>query len=385
MSKRIEDYAMIGDGETVALVGRNGSIDWLCWSRFDSDACFAALLGDKEHGCWSMTTEDPHPQMSRSYCGNTLVLETVFATATGKARLIDFMPVRSGSSSSIIRIVTGLEGNVALQSDIRLRFGYGTVAPWFITKKGAITGKVGPDLVIARSDVPIEIVDGTISAHFEVREGQRVVFTLQHGSSTEAAPAPLDADRLLDETKTWWLEWIERFDKPAEWPDFVRRSLITMKALTYFPTGGMVAAATTSLPEKPGGRMNWDYRYCWLRDSTFTLTAFLNAGLKQEAHSWFHWLLRAVAGSPDKIRIAYKVDGGRRLEEWTPSWLPGFNGARPVRVGNGAAGQRQLDIFGEILDSSHIAERAGLERNEWEIEIERRLVMHVAEVWREPD
>jgi GH15 family glucan-1,4-alpha-glucosidase len=385
MSKRIDDYAVIGDGQTVALVGKNGSIDWLCWPRFDSDACFAALLGGSENGCWSIAPEEPQPTLWRSYCGNTLVLETLFTTSTGKARLIDLMPIRSDGSSAIIRIVTGLEGAVALRSDLCLRFDYGSIAPWFRTKDGTITGKVGSALVVAHSDVPMEHVDGTITARFEIREGQRAIFTLQHGSSSASPPEPLEADRLLNETKTWWLDWIERFDKPSEWPDFVRRSLITMKALTYFPTGGIVAAPTTSLPEKPGGRMNWDYRYCWLRDSTFTMTAFLNAGLRDEAHRWLDWMLRAVAGNPDKIRVAYQVDGDRRLEEWNVSWLTGFDGARPVRVGNGAAGQRQLDIFGEILDSIHIAERAGLDRNGEEIEIEQRLVMHVAEIWRQPD
>jgi len=383
--KRVDDYAMIGDGQTAALVARDGSIDWLCWPRFDSDACFAALLGTEANGCWSIAPEDRNAKSSRAYSGHTLVLETEFTTATGRVRVVDFMPIRSGESSSIVRIVSGLDGVVALQSHLRLRFDYGSVAPWFSEKDGAFTGKVGPDLVVIRSDVSLGHTDEAVSARFELRAGQRVTFTLQHGASTGPHPGPIDPDRLLAETKTWWLDWIGKFQRRSEWPEIVKRSLLTLKALTYFPTGGVLAAPTTSLPEKPGGRMNWDYRYCWLRDSTFTMTAFLNAGFDQEARNWLHWLLRAVAGSPDRIRIAYRVDGGRRLEEWEAGWLPGFGGAKPVRIGNAAAGQRQLDIFGEILDSSHLADRAGLERDDWELQVEKRLVLHVAETWRQPD
>jgi GH15 family glucan-1,4-alpha-glucosidase len=385
MTKRIDDYAMIGDGQTAALVGRNGSIDWLCWPRFDSDACFAALLGDDENGCWTMAAEGRETARSRAYCGSTLVLETEITTATGTVRVVDFMPIRQGESSAIIRIVSGLEGNVALRSDLKLRFDYGTVAPWFNETKGAIIGTVGADLVVMRSDVPFERDGPNLNARFPVRVGQRIILTLQHAPSTAPVPKPVEADRLLAETKSWWLDWIGKFNRQTEWPDVVKRSLITLKALTYLPSGGVLAALTTSLPEKPGGSMNWDYRYCWLRDSTFTMTAFLNAGLKDEAHTWLHWLLRAVAGTPDRIRIAYRVDGGRRLEEWQAEWLPGFDGSRPVRIGNSAAAQRQLDVFGEILDSLYIAERAGLERDNWEMEIEKRLVLHVAEIWRRPD
>ncbi len=383
--KRIDDYAMIGDGRTAALVGRDGSIDWLCWPRFDSDACFAALLGTEANGCWSLAPEDRTAQSSRAYCGHTLVLETEFTTTTGRVRLIDFMPIGRGENSCIIRIVSGLEGVVTVQSHLRLRFDYGSIAPWFSEKKGVIAGTVGPDTIEVRSDAPLELSDDAVSARFELRAGQRIRFTLQHAASAAPPPGPVDADRLLSETKAWWLDWIGKFDRTTEWSDVVKRSLLILKALTYFPTGGVIAAPTTSLPEKPGGRMNWDYRYCWLRDSTFTMTAFLNAGFKEEAHSWLRWLLRAVAGSPDKIRIAYRVDGGRRLEEWEAGWLPGFGGAKPVRIGNEAARQRQLDIFGEILDSAHLADRAGLERNDWELQIEKRLVLHVAETWRQPD
>jgi GH15 family glucan-1,4-alpha-glucosidase len=385
MPKRIEDYALIGDGQSAALVGRNGSIDWLCWPRFDSDACFAALLGGTEHGCWMIAPENDTAKITRAYCENTLVLETAFTTPTGTVRLVDFMPIRRGESSAIIRVVSGVDGTVSMRTDLRLRFNYGSIAPWFSEKDGVLVGKVGPDLVTIRSNIALTRDDETVSAHFDIQAGERVIFTLQYAPSNGPLPPPLDVDRLLASTKTWWLNWISQFRRTTDWPEFVKRSLIILKALTYFPTGGIVAAPTTSLPERPGGRMNWDYRYCWLRDSTFMMTAFLNAGLKEEARSWVQWLLRAVAGTPDKIRIAYRIDGGRRLEEWEADWLPGFGGARPVRIGNRAASQRQLDIFGEVLDSSHIAERAGLERDDWEIEIEQRLVLHVAEIWRQPD
>jgi GH15 family glucan-1,4-alpha-glucosidase len=385
MPKRIEDYAMIGDGQSAALVGRNGSIDWLCWPRFDSDACFAALLGTAEHGCWIIAPESGDCTPTRAYLENTLVLATEFATPTGTVRVVDFMPIRSGESSAVVRIVSGLNGTVAMRSELKLRFNYGSIAPWLSKKNGVIVGTVGPDLVAIRSDIALTCDQETVSARFDVRAGQRFAFTLQYAPSNGALPPPLDVDRLLAGTKDWWLDWIGRFNRSTEWPEFVKRSLIILKALTYFPTGGIVAAPTASLPERPGGSLNWDYRYCWLRDSTFMMTAFLNAGLMDEARDWLQWLLRAVAGTPDRIRIAYRIDGGRRLEEWQADWLPGFGGARPVRIGNGAASQRQLDIFGELLDTSHLAERAGLERDDWEFEIEERLVLHVAEIWRQPD
>jgi GH15 family glucan-1,4-alpha-glucosidase len=385
MPKRIEDYAMIGDGQSAALVGRNGSIDWLCWPRFDSDACFAALLGAAEHGCWIITPEAGDCTPTHAYLENTLVLATEFTTPTGTVQVVDFMPIRNRESSAVVRIVSGLNGTVAMRSELKLRFNYGSIAPWLSERNGVIVGTVGPDLVAIRSDIALTCDQETVSARFDVRAGQRLVFTLQYAPSNGPLPPPLDVDRLLAGTKDWWRDWIAQFTRSTEWPEFVKRSLIILKALTYFPTGGMVAAPTASLPERPGGNLNWDYRYCWLRDSTFMMTAFLNAGLKDEARDWLQWLLRAVAGTPDRIRIAYRIDGGRRLEEWQADWLPGFGGARPVRIGNGAASQRQLDIFGELLDTSHLAERAGLERDDWEFEIEERLVLHVAKIWRQPD
>ena len=383
--KKIDDYAMIGDGQTAALVSRRASIDWLCWPRFDSDACFAALLGEPSHGCWSLDPDAAIIESSRTYSGDTLVLETDFVTATGKIRVVDFMPIRDGPASAVVRMIYGLDGSVAMRSELRVRFDYGSIAPWFSKADGAFVGKVGPDLVVFRSDAVVEQEKDSLCSRFTVRGGECVVFTLQHGSSTAPIPPALDANKLLEETKVWWRDWIAQFTREPQWIGFVRRSLIVLKALTYFPTGGITAAPTTSLPEKPGGRLNWDYRYCWLRDATFTMTALLNSGLAHEAQAWLHWLLRAIAGNPDKIRVAYRVDGGRHIEEWKVPWISGFNGARPVRVGNAAATQRQLDIMGEVLDATHLAERAGLERNEWEAEVELRLVLHVADIWREPD
>jgi GH15 family glucan-1,4-alpha-glucosidase len=385
MPLKIEDYAMIGVGQSAALVGRNGSIDWLCWPRFDSDACFAALLGREEHGCWMIAPEGRVSASTRAYLGNTLVLATEFTTPAGTVRMVDFMPIRRGESSAIIRIVSGLAGTVAMRSELKLRFNYGSIAPWLSEKDGAIVGTVGPDLVAIRSDIALTCNKETISTCFDVHAGERISFTLQYGPSNGPLPPPLDVDRLLTDTKAWWLSWISQFDRTTEWPEFVKRSLIILKALTYFPTGGIVAAPTASLPERPGGSWNWDYRYCWLRDATFMMSAFLNAGFTNEARDWLQWLFRAVAGTPDRIRIAYRIDGGRRLEEWQADWLPGYGGARPVRIGNRAASQRQLDIFGELLDSSHLAEHSGLKPDEWELEIEQRLVLHVMKIWRQPD
>lgn len=385
MTKRIEDYAIIGDGQTIALVSRSGAIDWLCLPRFDSDACFAALLGEDRHGTWRIAPVEEGCEISRRYCGDTLVLETEFKTAAGRVLLTDFMPIRTGRDSAVIRIVMGLEGRVEMHSSLLARFDYGSVSPWYRQEQGVVIGKVGPDLIALRSAVPLTVEDEEVHARFAIRAGERIAFTLQHDGATEPASPPLDAEHLLTRTKSWWLDWIATFRKPTEWPAFIKRSLITLKALTYMPTGGMVAAGTAGLPEKPGRRMNWDYRYCWLRDSTFTLTAFVNAGFHKEAEAWLQWLLCAIAGDPDRIRIAYRVDGGRHLDEWNADWLPGFENSRPVRIGNKAARQRQLDVLGEVIDSTHLAERAGLARGDWEYEVERRLVLRIARTWREPD
>ncbi|WP_456684577.1 glycoside hydrolase family 15 protein [Bradyrhizobium sp. P5_C11_2] len=383
MSKRIEDYALIGDGETAALVGRDGSVDWLCWPRFDSDACLAALLGTDEHGCWKLAPTKP-ARVERRYQRDTLVLESDFHTDDGAVRVTDFMPVRDGPPV-LVRIVTGLHGRVQVRTTLNLRFDYGSLSPWVERHGRCALARTGPDLVILHAPVDLGGGEQITEAEFEVGDGDELPFVLMYGASAEPAPAPIDAKAALAKTQVYWRDWVGQFEKPTPWPEAVRRSLITLKALIYRPTGGIVAAPTTSLPEAPAGEMNWDYRYAWLRDSTFTLAALLNAGFKAEAVAWRDWLLRAVAGDPDKMRIMYRIDGGRRLEEWTVPWLPGYRWSTPVRIGNAAAAQRQLDIFGELIDSIHLAAKAGVERSNQELILEQAVMRHVESVWREPD
>lgn len=383
MSKRIEDYGLIGDGETAALVAGDGSVDWLCWPRFDSDACFAALLGREEHGCWQL-----HPcgaaQVQRRYQADTLVLETDFHTEDGAVRVTDFMPIRDGASV-LVRLVIGLSGTVRFRTTLNLRFDFGSLSPWVERQGKRALARVGPDLVVLHAPVPLGGSDQVIEAEFEVSAGDERPFALMYGASAEPAPANIDVHAALTRTQTYWRDWIGRFERPTPWSEAVRRSLLTLKALIYQPTGGIVAAPTTSLPEAPAGALNWDYRFSWLRDSTFTLSALLNAGFEQEAEAWRDWLLRAVAGDPDKMRIMYRIDGSRRLEEWIVPWLPGYRWAAPVRVGNAAAGQRQLDIYGEVLDTLHLAAKAGMERPEHGLKVEDAIVRHVAAIWRDPD
>lgn len=391
MSKPIEDYAMIGDGQTAALVARDGAIDWLCWPRFDHDACFAALLGTAENGRWRIApVEAPGgggsaTRVARRYRGDTLVLDTDFETATGSVRLTDFMPAPPGGVSSLVRIVTGLRGEVEMDCRLGLRFDYGNVPPWVVPEPDGFTAVVGPDRVALRTRTALETTDDGARGRFRVGAGEEVAFTLQYSRSYEDAPAPVDAADALARTEAHWRDWIGRFQKPTDWPEAVRRSLLAIKALIHPVTGGLVAAPTLGLPEKPGGATDWDYRFCWLRDSTFTCCALLNAGYREEAAAWWRWLLRAIGGEPDKIRIMYRVDGSRRLEERQVPWLPGHGGATPVRVGNAAAGQRQLDVFGEILDSAEVARRGGLDGSEHEQRVSRRLVEYVERIWREPD
>ena len=383
MSKLIEDYGLIGDGETAALVGRDGSVDWLCWPRFDSDACLAALLGTEEHGSWTMAPT-ASAQVQRRYQPDTLVLETDFQTDSGTVRLTDFMPIREGSSV-LVRIVMGLSGTVQLRTALNLRFDYGSLSPWLQRDGKTALARIGPDLVVLHAPVPLGGSEHVIEAEFEVGEGDELPFLLMYGASAEPAPGRIDANSALAKTQFYWRDWIGQFEKPVHWPEAVRRSLITLKALFYQPSGGIVAAPTTSLPEAPGGEMNWDYRYAWLRDSTFTLSALLSAGFEGEAVAWRDWLLRAVAGEPEKMRIMYRIDGGRRLEEWTVPWLPGYRWASPVRIGNAAAGQRQLDTYGELIDSIHLAAKAGVERSHQERKLEEAVVRHVEVIWQEPD
>ncbi len=301
MSRPLEDYALIGDGETAALVARNGSIDWLCWPRFDSDACFAALLGTEAHGRWRIWPQGATLRITRRYQRDTLIVETDFESEGGSARLIDFMPPRR-TVSSVVRILTGLAGRVALQSELRLRFDYGCLPPWCEKTPDGAFFRVGPDFVVLRSPVPHRLEEQCQSAAFTVNAGERVAFVLSH-SSQHPPPAPVDAEESLAATQRYWRDWIARFDDAkTQWPEAVRRSLITLRAMIYEPSGGLVAAPTISLPEAPGGEMNWDYRYCWLRDATLTVGALLNAGFHAEAKSWRDWLLRAIGGTPDRMR-----------------------------------------------------------------------------------
>ena len=384
MSKRIEDYALIGDRRSAALVARDGSIDWLCWPRFDSDACFAALLGDERHGFWRLAPRDAAQRTSRSYRGDTLILETRHETATGSVRVVDAMPLDT-PHGAVIRQVVGEAGRVAMRLELALRFDYGGVPPWLCVEPRLVRAVVGPDLVVLRSPVDLACDDERIAAAFEIAAGQDLVFTLQYGLAHAPEPEPFDARRELAASEDHWHEWIGRFRAPTDWPDAVKRSLLTLRALTHRETGGFVAAATTSLPEVPGGDKNWDYRYSWLRDSTFALSAFLNAGYEEEARVWRDWLLRVAAGAPDKLRTMYQLDGGRHTLPHEVPGLPGYDGAKPVHVGNPAADQFQLDIYGEVLDALHLCEQAGLRERPWEITVETRLADHIAAVWQQPD
>ncbi len=339
MSSPIEDYALLGDGETAALLNRDGSIDWLCWPRFDDDACFAALLGSRENGHWSIEPVEPVTQRSRRYQDDTLIMETDLETAAGAVRLIDFMPMRKGASA-IVRIVLGVRGTVRMRCQMRLRFDYGALPPWSEASGDDMVAKVGPDLVVLRAPVKLDVHAHLTSAEFDVVEGDRRAFVLSYGAAHEVPPEAIDAESALVETQSFWREWIGQFDNgKTDWPATVRRSLITLKAMIHRPTGGLVAAPTSSLPEAPGGKMNWDYRYCWLRDASFTFCALLNAGFHEEATNWRDWLLRAIAGSPERLRIMYRVDGSRHLSEWMVDTLPGYRYASPVRIGNAASTQ----------------------------------------------
>src|SRR5579871_2654963 len=330
----IEDYALIGDCETAALVGRDGSIDWLCWPRFDSEACFAALLGTHEHGHWRISPQHPEARISRRYRPRTLILETRFETPEGAATLIDFMPPR-GRYSNVVRIVVGERGRVPMATKVVFRFGYGAIVPWMTRlEDGTYRAIAGPDMVLLRTPVHLRGENLTTVGTFSVAAGDTIPFVLTYCSSTHPPPAPRDATSSLEATEAFWLDWTGKCSAEGPWHDAVIRSLITLKALTYAPTGGIVAAPTTSLPERPGGTRNWDYRFCWLRDATLTLLAMMHAGIYWEAQAWREWMLRAVAGSADQIQPLYGISGERRMIEWLVPWLPGFNNSRPVRVGN---------------------------------------------------
>jgi len=386
LSSRIEDYGLIGDCATAALVGRDGSIDWLCWPAFDSDACFASLLGTRKHGRWQIAPAEEVTKTSRRYWDNTLILESRFETADGVVAVIDFMPPR-GHASDVVRLVRGIAGRVKLRMELIIRFGFGTGVPWVKkTEDGnALLAICGPDMTVFRSPVQTRGEDMTTVADFEVSAGETIPFVLTYGPSHLPIPEPIDPAQALKETEDFWTDWCSHCTYQGEQRDLVLRSLITLKALTYLPTGGIVAAPTTSLPEIPGGPKNWDYRFCWLRDATFTLLALMNSGYTEEASDWHNWLLRAVAGSPDDMQIMYGIMGQRRLLEWEADWLPGYEGARPVRIGNAAHAQLQLDVYGELIDAFHQARTAKLKLDDGSWALECAVLEHLAGVWDQPD
>jgi GH15 family glucan-1,4-alpha-glucosidase len=354
MPLRIEDYALIGDCESAALVGRDGSIDWLCWPRFDSDACFAALLGAREHGRFQIAPRDGITKVTRRYRPGTLILETHFETQNGAVTLVDFMPMH-GRNPDCVRIVVGERGRVAMGVEMVLRFGYGEIIPW-VRKlgNGVLRAIAGPDMVVLRTPVHMRGENMTTVGEFTVGEGDRVPFVLSYGPSHLPVPEAFAADAALKDTQEFWDAWTAKGHvSDGPWAEAVCRSLITLKALTYEPTGGIVAAPTTSLPEFIGGNRNWDYRYCWVRDATLTLLALMNAGYYDEAQRWSNWLTRAVAGRPEQMDVMYGVAGERRLTEWEAPWLPGYEDSSPVRIGNAAHSQLQLDVFGEVMDTLH--------------------------------
>ena len=382
---RIEDYGLIGDCETAALVGRDGSIDWLCWPAFDSDACFASLLGTRENGRWLIAPAGEVARISRRYWDNTLILETRFETESGTVAVIDFMPPR-GDASDVVRLVQGIEGRVTMRMELVIRFGFGTDIPWVRrTEDGALLAICGQDMTVLRTPVEICGKDMTTVAEFEVNEGETVPFVLTYGPSHLPLPEPINPAQALQDTEDFWTEWCSHCTCEGESRELVLRSLITLKALTYEPTGGIVAAPTTSLPEKLGGSRNWDYRFCWLRDATFTLLALMNSGYTEEASAWHNWLLRAVAGSPDSMQIMYGIKGQRRLLEWEAGWLPGYEGAQPVRVGNAAHAQLQLDVYGELIDAFYQSRLAELQLDQGSWALARTIVEHVGDVWDQPD
>ncbi|MDQ4054147.1 MAG: glycoside hydrolase family 15 protein [Actinomycetota bacterium] len=381
---RIEDYALLGDLHTAALVSREGSVDWMCVPHFDSAACFAALVGTPESGRWLLAPASGGTCTRRRYRGETLVLETEWDTPEGTVRVVDFMPPR-GEAPDIVRIVQGVSGAVPMYGELRLRFDYGQVVPWVRNVGGAIEAVAGPDAAWLRTPAPLVGRDRRTVSEFTVRAGDTVPFVLTWAPSHVSPPAPVDAVQALAETVEFWEGWSAQSSVTGPWRDAVQRSLIVLKALTYAPTGGIVAAVTTSLPEQLGGPRNWDYRYCWLRDATFTLQALLAAGYRDEARGWREWLLRAVAGDPSKLQIMYGVDGTRRLPEMTLPWLSGYESSAPVRVGNAAAGQLQLDVWGEVLDGLHLAREADMTTADdaWDLQV--ALMEHLEGTWQDPD
>jgi len=385
LTDRIADYGMIGDCEAAALVSRNGSIDWLCLPRFDSDSCFAALLGEPKDGRWQIAPCAPAEVTDRRYREGTLILETTFTNAEGSVRLTDFMPPK-GQASDVIRIVVGIEGRVRMRSELVIRFDYGRAVPWVSRlENGVLRAIAGPNMLLLSTPVSLRGKDMKTVGEFTVAAGDQVPFVLTHAPSYLPIPVLPDPFSALADTEQFWRKWSSTYQGAGKWSQVALRSLITLKALTFLPTGGIVAAPTTSLPEKIGGSRNWDYRFCWLRDATLTLLALMGSGYFQEASAWRDWLVRAVAGNPDQLQIMYGVAGERRLREWEVPWLRGFGNSKPVRIGNAAHGQLQLDVFGELMDALYQARRGGLPASEPAWDMERALLQHLASIWQRPD
>jgi GH15 family glucan-1,4-alpha-glucosidase len=383
--ERIEDYGMVGDLQTAALIGRSGSVDWLCFPRFDSSSCFGSLVGTPENGRWLIAPMSGGQADSRCYRDNTLILESEWSTATGRVRVIDFMPPRH-SAPDIVRIVEGLEGSVEMHTELTIRFDYGSVIPWVQRlDDDTLLAIGGPDGITLRTPVDLEPEGMSHTARFCVRAGDRVPFVLTWFPSNQRAPTPVDPEESLRETETYWREWMDGCRYTGKYREAVHSSLLTLKALTYEPTGGIVAAPTTSLPERIGGVRNWDYRYCWLRDATFTLLAMMNAGFIDEARAWRNWLLRAVAGDPARAQILYGVGGQRRILESELDWLAGYDGSQPVRVGNAAHDQFQLDVYGEVMDVLHQARSHGLPADDHAWSLQRNLMDFLEGAWQRPD
>jgi GH15 family glucan-1,4-alpha-glucosidase len=384
MSTKIEDYALIGDLETAALVNKDGGIDWLCWPVFSSAACFAALLGTEENGYWKIAPYEGEYSTSRRYRDHTLILETTFEQPGGAIRLLDFMPPR-GRHSDVVRLVDCVRGRVSIRMELALRFDYGRTVPWVTGTADGIRAVAGPNLAILHASVPVHGENLKTVAEFTLRRGERAWFTLTYGASYEPDPGPIDFRRALNDSVRIWRKWSGKLKYKGKYRVAVERSLITLKALSFRPSGGIVAAPTTSLPERLGGTRNWDYRYCWLRDSTYTLLAFMNAGYYDEAAAWQCWLLRALAGSPSLVQIMYGLNGEQLLLEWEVEWLPGYENSRPVRVGNAASQQVQLDIYGEVLDSFFHAQCEMCRHSEDDFRVLVSLLEHLESIWQKPD
>ena len=384
---RIEDYALIGDCETAALICRNGSLDWLCWPTFSSGACFAALLGTADNGYFQIRPAEDEVVTGDEwrYKPHTLIVEKIWKTQNGDVLVSDFMPPR-GEHSDVVRIVKGLRGTVKMRMDLVLRFDYGRTIPWVERVDHHMRAIVGPELVVLRTEAPLHGEDMTTASNFEVHEGESVCFVLSYGSSLEDDPASFDAYDAYRDTEAFWTEWTSRNRHQSDWSDCVERSLITLKALTYRPTGGLVAAPTTSLPEKIGGMRNWDYRFCWLRDTSFTLLVLLHAGYTEEALAWRGWLLRAIAGSAAQIQSLYGIAGERQLNEWQADWLPGYENSQPVNIGNKAAEQLQMDVYGEVIAA--LSRTPTVEDDMWEPAVRSlavNMLEHLETIWQKPD